>query len=113
MNKSVVTDMLFYYIYSLVKQGVEDPLQVLVTELPEMINISKEQLEYIKMNVLQKEKFVENIDSSIKLLSSIEESKTLDLESIKIVKGILEIIRNDADISLQKIFGNNGDNGDK
>lgn len=113
MNKNVVTDMLFYYIYSLVKQGVEDPLQVLVAELPEMINISKEQLEYIKINALQKGKLVENLDSSIKLLSSIEESKTLDLESIKIVNGILEIIRNDADISLQKIFGNNEDDGDK
>jgi hypothetical protein len=106
-NKNAVVDMLFYYIYSLVKQGVEDPLQVVSTELPEMIHASMEQIEYIKMNTLQNNKLVENLDSSIELLSSIEESKTLDLESIKIVKGILEIMRNDTKVSLQKVFGGN------
>ena len=109
MSKDAVVDMLFYYMYSLVKQGVNDPLQIVSTELPEMIHASKEQIEYIKMNTLQKDRLVENLDSSIGLLSSIEESKTLDLESIKIVKGILEIMRNDAKISLQKVFGDEGE----
>lgn len=104
-SKNAVVDMLFYYIHSLIKQGVEDPLQVVSTELPEMIHASMEQIEYIKMNTLQNNKLVENLDSSIELLSSIEESKSLDLESIKIVKGILEIMRNDAKTSLQKVFG--------
>lgn len=104
-SKNAVVDMLFYYIHSLIKQGVEDPLQVVSTELPEMIHASMEQIEYIKMNALQNNKLVENLDSSIELLSSIEESKSLDLESIKIVKGILEIMRNDAKTSLQKVFG--------
>lgn len=104
-SKNAVVDMLFYYIHSLIKQGVEDPLQVISTELPEMIHASMEQIEYIKMNTLQNNKLVENLDSSIELLSSIEESKSLDLESIKIVKGILEIMRNDAKTSLQKVFG--------
>lgn len=104
-NKQAIIDMLFYYIYSLIKQGVEDPLQVVSTELPEMIHASMEQIEYIKMNTLQGDKLVENLDSSIELLSSMEESKTLDLESIKIVKGILEIMRDNAKVSLQKVFG--------
>lgn len=104
-SKNAVVDMLFYYIHSLIKQGVEDPLQVVSTELPEMIHASMEQIEYIKMNTLQDNKLIDNLDSSIELLSSIEESKSLDLESIKIVKGILEIMRNDAKVSLQKVFG--------
>ena len=104
-NKQAIVDMLFYYIYSLIKQGVEDPLQVVSTEFPEMIHVSMEQIEYIKMNTLQDNKLVENLDSSIGLLSSMEESKTLDLESIKIVKGILEIMRDNAKVSLQKVFG--------
>lgn len=104
-NKQAIIDMLFYYIYSLIKQGVEDPLQVVSTELPEMIHASMEQIEYIKMNTLQGDKLVENLDSSIELLSSMEESKTLDLESIKIVKGILKIMRDNAKVSLQKVFG--------
>lgn len=104
-NKNAVVDMLFYYIHSLIKQGVEDPLQVISTEIPEMIHASMEQIEYIKINTLQNNKLVENLDSSIELLNSMEESKSLDLESLKIVKGILEIIRNDAKTSLQKVFG--------
>lgn len=104
-SKNAVVDMLFYYIHSLIKQGVEDPLQVVSTELPEMIHASMEQIEYVKMNILQENKLVENLDSSIELLGSMEESKTLDLESIKIVKGILEIIRDDAKTSLQKVLG--------
>ena len=104
-NKNAVVDMLFYYIHSLIKQGVEDPLQVISTEIPEMIHASMEQIEYIKINTLQNNKLVENLDSSIELLNSMEESKSLDLESLKIVKGILEIIRNDANTSLQKVFG--------
>ena len=109
MSKDAVVDVLFYYIYSLLKQGVEDPLQVISTELPEMIHASKEQIEYIKINTLEKNKLVDNLDSSIGLLNSIEESKTLDLDSIRIVKNILEIMRNDAKVSLQKMFENNGD----
>ena len=104
-NKNAVVDMLFYYIHSLIKQGVEDPLQVISTEIPEMIHASMEQIEYIKINTLQNNKLVENLDSSIELINSMEESKSLDLESLKIVKGILEIIRNDAKTSLQKVFG--------
>ena len=104
-SKNAVVDMLFYYIHSLIKQGVEDPLQVVSTELPKLINASMEQIEYVKINTLQDNKLIDNLDSSIGLLNSIEESKTLDLESIKIVKGILEIMRNDAKISLQKVYG--------
>lgn len=104
-NKNAVVDMLFYYIHSLIKQGVEDPLQIVSTEIPEMIHASMEQIEYIKINTLQNNKLVENLDSSIELLNSMEESKSLDLESLKIVKGILEIMRNDAKTSLQKVFG--------
>lgn len=57
-SKNAVVDMLFYYIHSLIKQGVEDPLQVVSTELPEMIHASMEQIEYIKMNTLQDNKLI-------------------------------------------------------
>jgi len=112
-NKNAVVDMLFYYIHSLIRQGVEDPLQVVATELPEMIHCSMEQIEYVKMNVLQDGKLVDNLDSSIGLLSSMEESKSLDLESIKIIKGILEIMRDNAKESLEKVFGEENDDSDE
>lgn len=112
-NKNAVIDMLFYYIHSLIKQGVEDPLQVIATELPEMIHCSMEQIEYVKMNVLQNGKLVDNLDSSIGLLSSMEESKTLDLESVKIVKGILEIMKENAETALEKVFGEEDDSDEE
>lgn len=110
--KTAVSDMLFYYLHSLIKQGVEDPLQVICTELPEMIHASTEQINYVKMNALQKGKLLENLDSSIELLSSIEESKTLDLESIKIVKEILEIMKKDAEMPLHVLNREDEDNNE-
>ena len=103
-NKKVLEDMLFYYLHSLIKEGEPDPLQKIATELPEMINCSKEQIDYVKMNILEGNKLVENLDSSIGLLSSMEESKTLDLESIKIVSSILKIMKKDAMESIEKVW---------
>lgn len=111
--KNAVVDMLFYYIHSLIKEGVEDPLQVISTELPEMIHCSMEQIEYVKINALQGNKLLENLDSSIGLLSSMEESKSLDLESVKIVKGILEIMRENAKEPIMKVFGEEDDSDEE
>jgi hypothetical protein len=102
---NAVVDMLFYHYYSLIKQGVEDPKQIIATELPELIGLSEEQIQYVKINTLQQNKLIENLDSSIELLSSMEESKTLDMESIKIVKGILQIMKKNAEEPLQSVFG--------
>lgn len=101
---NAVVDMLFYHYYALIKQGVEDPKQVIATELPKLIGLSEEQIQYVKINTLQENKLIENLDSSIKLLSSIEESKSLDMDSIKIVKGILKIIRKNAEEPLRNVF---------
>lgn len=45
--KSALQTMLIYYYQTLLKSGVKDPRQVIATELPKMINLSKEQSEYI------------------------------------------------------------------
>lgn len=108
-NKKALEDMLFYYLYSLIKEGVSDPVQVITTELPEMIHATEEQMNYVKMNILQDNNLVDNIDSSIELLRSIEESKTLDLESIQIVIRILTIMKENALTSIKKILGDEGD----
>lgn len=107
--KIAVVDMLFYYIYSLIKEGVADPKQVLATELPEIIQLSEEQIQYVKINTLQGDKLIENLDSSIGLLSSMEESKVLDLDSIKIVKSILNIMKQHALVPLEKVFQEEGE----
>lgn len=108
-SKSAVVDMLFYHYYALIKAGETDPKQIIATELPELINLSEEQIQYVKINTLQGNNLIENLDSSIGLLSSIEESKCLDMESIKIVKSILLIMKEHALIPISEVFGEETD----
>lgn len=89
--KQGVQTMLFYYLSSLIGT-VEDPKQYIATEMGEMINLSEEQIQYVKMNTAQDNKMLENLSSSISLLENMEKTNTLDLESIGIVKKILKIM---------------------
>lgn len=90
--KNGLQTMLFYYLYSLVG-NVDDPKQYIATELGKMIDLSEEQVQYIKLNIANDNKLLENLSSSISLLDNIEKTGKLDIESIKIVKGILEIMK--------------------
>ena len=91
--KNGLQTMLFYYLYSLIG-NVEDPKQYIITEMGKMIDLSEEQIQYVEMNIANDNKLLENLSSSIRLLDNIEKTGKLDMESIKIVKGILEIMEN-------------------
>ena len=91
--KNGLQTMLFYYLYSLIG-NVEDPKQYIITEMGKMIDLSEEQIQYVEMNIANDNKLLENLSSSINLLDNIEKTGKLDMESIKIVKGILEIMEN-------------------
>lgn len=91
--KNGLQTMLFYYLYSLIG-NVEDPKRHIATEISKMIDLSEEQIQYVKMNIANDNKLLENLSSSICLLDNIEKTGKLDMESIKIVKGILEIMKN-------------------
>ena len=91
--KNGLQTMLFYYLYSLIG-NVEDPKQYIITEMGKMIDLSEEQIQYVEMNIANDNKLLENLSSSICLLDNIEKTGKLDMESIKIVKGILEIMKN-------------------
>jgi hypothetical protein len=103
-SKKAVEDMMFYYLFGLIRNGVQDPKQVIATEIAEMINLTEEQLDYVKVNTAEHNNLIENLDCSIELLSNIEQSKKLDLESIKIVKGILLVMKEHAKEPLSKYF---------
>ena len=49
-SRKTVEDMLFYYLFGLIRSGVQDPKQVIATEVASMINLTEEQLDYIKIN---------------------------------------------------------------
>ena len=90
--KQGVQNMLFYYISALMDSGVQDVKQYIASEIGEMIDLSEEQVTYVKSHILNDNKVIDNLSSSIALLDNIEKTGKLDLESIKIVKGILSIM---------------------
>lgn len=103
-SRKAVEDMMFYYLFGLIRNGEQDPKQVIATEVAKMINLTEEQLDYVKINTEEHNNLIENLDCSIELLSNIEQSKKLDLESIKIVKGILLAMKEHAKEPLSKYF---------
>ena len=108
--KNGLQTMLFYYLYSLIG-NVKDPKQYIATELGKMINLSEEQIQYIKLNVANDNKLLDNLSSSIDLLDNIEKTGKLDIQSIKIVKGILEIIKSQSEDILKDMEEiDNGEN---
>ena len=108
--KNGLQTMLFYYLYSLIG-NVKDPKQYIATELGKMINLSEEQIQYVKLNVANDNKLLDNLSSSIDLLDNIEKTGKLDIQSIKIVKGILEIIKSQSEDILKDMEEiDNGEN---
>lgn len=87
-----VQTMMFYYLSTLIG-AVEDPKQYMATKMGKMIDLSEEQIQYVKMNMSNDNKMLDNLSSSIALLENIEKTKELDLESITIVKNILTIMK--------------------
>ena len=90
--KQGVQNMLFYYISALMDNGVQDVKQYIASEISSMIDLSGEQATYVKSHILNDNKVVDNLSSSIALLDNMEKTGKLDLESIRIVKGILSIM---------------------
>ena len=99
--KHSVQTMMFYYLSSLIG-SVEDPKQYIATELGKMIDLSEEQIQYVKMNVTNDNKMLDNLSSSIALLENMEKTGKLDLESVGIVKQILEIMKQQCEQTLQE-----------
>ena len=99
--KHSVQTMMFYYLSALIGT-VEDPKQYIATELGKMIDLSEEQIQYVKMNVANDNKMLDNLSSSIALLESMEKTEKLDLESIGIVKKILEIMKQQCEQTLKE-----------
>lgn len=99
-----VQTMLFYYLSSLMGT-VEDPKQFIATEISKMIDLSEEQVQYVKMNIANDNKLVENLSSSIALLKNMEETGKADFESIKIVRGILEIMKTQSEEAIKEYMG--------
>ena len=95
--KNGVQNMLFYYLTSLMDNGVKDPKQHIATEIGKMIDLSEEQVLYVKANMALENKILESLLSAIQLLENMETSNKIDIESIRIVIGLLTAIKDSYD----------------
>lgn len=99
--KHSVQTMLFYYLSSVIGT-VPDPKQYIATEMGKMIDLSEEQIQYVKMSVANNNKMLDNLSSSIALLDNIEKTGVLDLESIGIVNGVLKLMKSQCENTLKE-----------
>ena len=99
--KQGVQTMLYYYLSSLIGT-VPDPKQVIATELGTMIDLSEEQIQYVKMSIAHDNKMLENLSSCVALLSNIEKTGKLDLQSIEIVRKMLEVMTSQCQATLKE-----------
>lgn len=94
--------MMFYYLSSIIGK-VNDPKQYIATEMGKMIDLSEEQVEYVRLNIANDNKLLDNLSSSIQLLMNMEKTGKFDLDSVKIVRNILEIMKSQTEIILKEI----------
>lgn len=89
LEKSVQT-MLFYYITSLIDTGVQDTRQYVATVLPKMINLTEEQSLFVQTQVRKDRSLPEKLRLSVELLKNIEKTGKLDMQSITLVRSMVE-----------------------
>lgn len=110
--KQAVQTMLFYYLTTLIGV-VEDPKQYIATEMAQMIDLSEEQARYVGMHIGTNGKVIEGLSSSISLLDGMDKKQQFDQESVRIVKGVLESLRNECQIALDKFVQEEKDDGEE
>lgn len=89
--KQAVQNMLFYYLTTLLDQ--EDPKQIIASELGAMIDLSEDQLNYVKLQLSSNNKVLDNFETCIQLLENMVKTETIDIDSIRIVIKVLSLMK--------------------
>ena len=97
--KQAVQTLMFYYLSSLIGK-VDDPKQVIASELGAMIGLSENQIQYVHMGIKNNE-VIENFNSCIRLLDTMKDRDSFDLDSVKIIKSILTIMKQECETALK------------
>lgn len=105
--------MLFYYITALIEEGESDPKRVIATEMSEMIQLSEEQLAYVRAKQDNAIDISEQLDSAEKLLKNSVKKDKVDMEAVKIVRSLLTVTSKQIKEAYEKyIIGDNNDERD-
>lgn len=106
--KQGLQTMLFYYLSALIPL-VKDPKQCIATDIGKMIDLSEEQVAYVKMTIATQNKVITSLSSSIELLEVMEKTQKLDVESLGIVKGVLNTLKDECSKALNQYMESESD----
>lgn len=96
-TKQGLNSLVFYRLYSLIANGVQDPEKIIMQEIQESIRGAGAQIEFLNMDENSGHRVSESLNDCIKILSSMQEQERLDNESMDIVIGILESLKECSD----------------
>lgn len=88
-TKNSLQSMLFYHLVAL-SDIYENPKDILAQEIADMITLSEDQLTYIRMKLGKNARFDEQLEMASKLVDNMIKEKKLDMESLNIIKGLLD-----------------------
>ncbi len=99
--KQAVQNMLFYYLTTLLDE--KDPKQIIASEMGAMIDLSEDQLNYVKLQLSAKNKVLDNLETCVQLLENMVKTEKLDIDSLKIVIQVLSLMRDACSASLESL----------
>lgn len=99
--KQAVQNMLFYYLTTLLDE--KDPKQIIASEMGAMIDLSEDQLNYVKLQLSAKNKVLDNLETCVQLLENMVKTEKLDIDSLKIVIQVLSLMRDACSATLESL----------
>ncbi len=106
--KAAVSTMMFYYLSALI--GIqEDPKQYIAGELGSMIELTEDQIAYVRSTINTDNKVISSLQTSIDLLNKMLESKKIDVDSMNIVIEIIKTLKAECTEAITKYIGEKSD----
>lgn len=99
--KQAVQNMLFYYLTTLLDK--EDPKQIMASEIGAMIDLSEDQLNYVKLHLSAKSKVLDNFETCIQLLENMVKTEKIDIDALKIVIQVLSLMKVTCETTLKSL----------
>ena len=99
--KQAVQNMLFYYLTTLLDE--KDPKQIMASELGAMIDLSEDQVNYVKLQLSAKNKVLDNLETCVQLLENMVKTEKIDIDALKIVIQVLSLMKATCETTLKSL----------
>ena len=91
--RSNLKTMLYYYIVALVEAGDPDPKETICKQIADMVGLAEDQIAFVEDKLKSRTTMDQQLECAVELLQAIEKSNKLDMESVRIVKKLIQSIR--------------------